>query len=363
MANKYLFSNNPFQVNINIAIMANISNITEKIGQEDPIVYKESIFANNIWIYGSGVIIVFGTIGNLLSGLVMMRKSLQRHTTSLYLTVLAVVDTAVLYTGLLRYWIRALYGLDIRTLSVAGCKLHIFLVYFLVHFEAWILVWVAVERLVAIFVPHRAKDLFTKKSAAIQLIVTATALMILNAHFFWTETIVDTYCFPSDTKYEYFRNVVWSWIDFVVASLAPFVLMISINVAIIVRLVYLRKRHNLNARADDKTRMTTMTTILITVSCMFFITTAPITIYIGTQKHWRSKAETDRDEAKIELVWASVNMAAYTNCATNFILYCLSGPSFRRELVKMLHLDRWLNKVQPIDHSTVSTILGTIRTN
>ncbi|KAK2158226.1 hypothetical protein LSH36_174g02024 [Paralvinella palmiformis] len=193
--------------------------------------------------------------------------------------------------------------------------------------------------------------------------LTATALMILNAHFFWTESIVDTYCYTSDTKYEYFRNVVWSWIDFVVASLAPFVLMISINVAIIVRLVYLRKRRNLNARADDKTRMNTMTAILITVSLMFFITTAPITIFVGTQEYWWSKAETDRDAAKLDLVWASVNMAAYTNCAINFILYCLSGPSFRRELAKMLLLERWLNKVQPIDNSTVSTALGTIRTN
>jgi len=343
--------------------MANASNTTESIFREDPSIYQEYILANNMWLYGSGVIIIFGTIGNLLSGLVMMRKSLQRHTTSFYLTVLAVVDTAVLYTGLLRYWIRALRGLDIRSLSVASCKIHIFFVYFLMQFEAWILVWVAVERLAAIFVPHHAKEMFTKKFASIQLALTGTTLMALNAHFFWTKTIVKTYCYTSDDKYSYFVNVIWSWIDFVIASLAPFVLMLSINVAIIARLLYLRKLRNLNARADANTRINTMTTILITVNFMFFVTTAPITIYIGTQKHWNDQVKTYRDLAKLHLAWASINMAAYTNFAINFILYCLSGPSFRRELARMLHIERWFRKIQPTDRSTGSTALGTIRTN
>ncbi|KAK2170559.1 hypothetical protein LSH36_2g10077 [Paralvinella palmiformis] len=343
--------------------MANVSNTTENIADKDPIVYKESILANNLWMYMPGVIIIFGTIGNLLSGLVMMRKSLQRHTTSLYLIVLAVVDTAVLYTGLLRYWIRALYGLDIRTLSVAGCKIHTFLVYFLVHFEAWILVWVAFERLVAVYVPHRAKQAFTKKSAAVQLAVTAAALMTLDAHFFWTQSIVSTVCYLSDVKYEYFVRKIWSWIDFVIASLAPFVLMLSINVAIIGRLVHMKRVRSQNVTVDVNTRMSSMTAILITVNFTFFVTTAPITIYIGTQNIWWDRVYNPQEEAQHELQWASVNVAAYTNFAINFILYCLSGPTFRRELAKMLYLDRLLPKIRPIGDSSATTTLGSVKSS
>ena len=342
--------------------MANVSNTTESIREDDLVSYPEKLQANNVWIYGSAVILVFGTIGNLLSGLVMMRKSLQRHTTSLYLSVLAVVDTAVLYTGLLRYWIRALRQVDIRNLSSAGCKIHIFLVYFLFQFEAWILVWVAVERLVAIFVPHRANEVFTKKFAAIQIALTGAVLFAVNAHFFWTHTIADAYCYRSK-QYTYFMDHIWNWLDFVLSSLAPFVFMLSINVAIISRLLYLQRMRKANVRADNNARMNTMTAILITVNFMFFVTTAPITIYIGTQKHWYDNARTNKDYARLELVWACVNMAAYTNFAINFILYCLSGPAFRKELVRMLHLDKWLNKVQPIEQSTASTALATIRAN
>ncbi len=67
--------------------------------------HLESSLGRNLWAYGSPVLIIIGTVGNLLSAVVMLRQNLRKCTTSLYLLVLAVVDTLVLYTGLLRHWI------------------------------------------------------------------------------------------------------------------------------------------------------------------------------------------------------------------------------------------------------------------
>jgi hypothetical protein len=103
-----------------------------------------------------------------------------------------------------------------------------------------------------------------------------------------------------------------------------------------------------------------MTGILITVSFVFFLTTAPINIFLATENRWNSAAVTPGDVAKIEIVWAGVNMAAYTNNALNFILYCLSGPRFRSEFLRMMHIDRCLRKVRPIE---TSTTIATIETN
>ena len=317
------------------------------------------IRARNIWIYGAALIIIFGTVGNVLSILVMARKSLRRHTTSLYLIVLAVVDTLVLYTGLLRYWIREVSGTDVRGASVPSCKIHIYSVYFLFQFEAWILVCVALERLAAIFVPLRAKRIFTKRFACIQLAITGVVLLGVNAHFFWTYTLGDAECRSFHSSFVKFVEEIWPWVDFVVASLAPFVLMFSMNIAIIARLVYLHNMRKKNLNQSSDTKMTTMTGILITVNFAFLITTAPIAIYLATELKWYAEATTPSDIARLGVVWASVNLTAYTNNAINFILYIFSGPRFRKELLMMLHIDRWRRQVNPIETSTTVAVVET----
>ena len=55
---------------------------------------------NNIWIYASPLLIILGTVGNVLSGRVMLGKRLRKHTTSVYLIALAVVDTFILYSNM-----------------------------------------------------------------------------------------------------------------------------------------------------------------------------------------------------------------------------------------------------------------------
>jgi hypothetical protein len=227
----------------------------------------------------------------------------------------------------------------------------------LFQYEAWILVCVAFERLGAIFVPLRAKALFTKTFAAIQVGIVGVLILALNAHFFWTHTLVGGECDTNNIAHELFMIQVWTWMDFTVASLAPFFLMLLINVSIIARLIYLHNMRKNNQSHSSDAKVTTMTGILITVSFVFFATTAPIAIYLATDVQRKSNAITIDDFAKLDDVWASVNMAAYTNNAINFILYCLSGPRFRSEFLKMMHIYRCLRKVRPTEPSTtIATI-------
>jgi len=49
--------------------------------------------------------------------------------TSFVLTALAVVDMAVIYTGLMRLWVGFTFHKDLRAASSAACKIHICLTY------------------------------------------------------------------------------------------------------------------------------------------------------------------------------------------------------------------------------------------
>ena len=297
-----------------------------------------------IWIYGGASLLILGSIGNTLTVIVIMRSKLRRLTTSVYLIVLAIVDTAVLYNGLMRYWLNELTGVDIRMMSIASCKIQTFLAYFLVHFEAWILVCVAFERVAAIFFPHRAKVIFTQRFAIVQIAFTGLILITINLHFFWTHTLLNGRCLLSDDKFEYFADNIWKWLDFVLSSFAPFVFMLSFNVAIISRLIYLKRRKNRSTDINNR-KLNTMTGILVTISFVFFLTTAPISFLWRREYH--DLCELEKEE------WAIVNIIAYTNNAINFILYCLSGPGFRKELIKLLNIDKFLNKIHPTEQSTI----------
>ena len=60
---------------------------------------------------------VCGTVGNVLSGIVMTRRSLKKSSTSYLISILAVVDTLVLWVDLSRQWSMVVYNYDIRNIS------------------------------------------------------------------------------------------------------------------------------------------------------------------------------------------------------------------------------------------------------
>jgi len=306
----------------------------------------------NIWLHGGIFLIVLGTIGNSLSLAVMMRKNLRRHTTALYLMVLAVVDTAVLYNWFVRNWTYAISGIDTRLLSVASCKIHTFCSYFFVDFESWILVLVSFERLFAVFAPHRVRNIFTKKSAIIQITATGVFLVIVNLHFFWTQDLENGVCDAIERRYMYFSRV-WNWIDFVICSFAPFAIMLSSNVAIITRLVCLQKTKK---QSSTNKRNNTMTLTLIIVTFVFFLTTGPLTVLVSTGYYWVQRANSNAELKTLSVIWASFNILAYVNNAVNFILYCLSAPNFRKELAEMLHLEKCWKKIRVEPSSNTATV-------
>ncbi len=289
----------------------------------------ESDLAGNIWVYGAPVIIVIGTVGNLLSAAVMLRPNLRKCTTSLYLLVLAVVDTLVLYTGLLRHWIRERFGIDVQDDSIAGCRVHVFVLHLARGVEAWVIVCVGIERMVAVFFPHKSKRVFTRRFAAYQMVIIGAILAVVNSHIYWTYTLVMGHC-VEDSRYELFTENVFPWINFSLASLIPFLVMLVANSAIAAKLIHTNhvRKVKLNVEKDEK--LTSMTVILLSISVIFLLTTAPMAVLSIVF------LPIDRDDwAPYRLVWSSLNLLFYTNYSVNFLLYCVSAPIFRREFFEM----------------------------
>ena len=143
-----------------------------------------------LWKYAAPILLLAGTLGNVFSILVLSRKSLRASATSVFLMTLAVSDTMILNTGLLRQWIKYTFELDIRNVSDSACKFHWAITYFSFYLSPWLLANVAIERFVAVFLPVKHKSLYSWKRAVIAVSVTMVCLGLITSHFYFTYNLV-----------------------------------------------------------------------------------------------------------------------------------------------------------------------------
>ena len=315
--------------------------------------YKAGIM---IWKVVPPILILVGTIGNILSILVLTRRSIRVSTTALYLTFLAFSDLCVLYTGLLRQWLIYLFEFDVRHVSNAGCKMHIWLLYSSLDFSAWILIAVTLERVISAWCPYSAKTKCSRKYATVLVIVILIFLLVLNSHLLYgmvhkerldasTNTTVISKCVEINNKYGDFFNLTWPWIDLCVFCLIPFSVIVIGNGFIILKVIKSQRKTKARVVPSINTGETrtshrntskhsSMTAMLFTLNMVFLVTTSPVSIYNIGYTHWLTDG-THQTYASLDLWWAIVNMLMYTNNSLNFLLYCLSGTRFRQEVIRL----------------------------
>jgi hypothetical protein len=95
------------------------------------------------------VILILGSLGNLLSFCVLLRANLRRYSTFCYLACLALVDTGVLITFCTNFISLHHFNNDIQNEPFA-CKLFSFCIYFLPQYSSWILIVINIDRVISI---------------------------------------------------------------------------------------------------------------------------------------------------------------------------------------------------------------------
>ena len=329
-----------------------------------------------IWKVVPPILIVFGSIGNILSIVVLTRKSIRNSTTALYLTFLAFSDILVLYTGLLRQWIYHVFDYDIRHFSEITCKIHLWLVYTCLDLSAWIIMTLTMERVMATWWPFRARRLCGLACAVVLLVAIVILLLAVNSHFMYgmvhkthSDTngtvLTDEKCIAVHDDYaEFFINV-WTLIDLCMFCLVPFSVIVIGNICILAKLMRSQRRLSAVSLPHDETSIrrrsssgsggaiSSLTAMLLVLNTVFLVTTLPISVYNIGYNYWRH-TEDPRAIASLELWWAIVNMLMYANNCVNFLLYCLSGSRFRGEAKKVFCACRREEHNAPVFLATVT---------
>lgn len=281
-------------------------------------------------------VILFGLVGNILSMLTWSRGRHRSTSTAALLTALAVMDTVVLTMPALEYWVMSVFKILLRQHNTYACKLFGFASYFGPSSSSWIIVLVTGERLVSIWFPVKVRLFCTRAKVCICLAVVCCLLAAIYSPF-----LVETNLFISESQnttscdwdqqgsfYIHFYRV-WMWIDLCLLFMIPFILIVIGNSLILYKL--LKSRHILRRQGENashRTRVANAFTIrAIILSIFFLICLLPVTtneVYL---------AHTGVNNATANNI---SNILLYANSALNFILYCVVGSGFRKDMKSVL---------------------------
>ncbi|KAL8590285.1 hypothetical protein ACOMHN_006401 [Nucella lapillus] len=322
----------------------------------------------------SPLIVALGTFGNVMTLLILRTMPLgAANSVSVFFAALAVSDLVLLYTGLLRRWLFSMGMGDVRNLHDAVCKLHLFLVYLSGMTSAWFLVAMTLQRVTSVLWPHRVALMCTRRKSQVTVGLLVLLLAALNSPLMviytlrtptTTSTAAPT-CSPvDDANLQFFDSIVQPWIDLVVSSFLPSLLLLLGNSALTLTLYgSMRQARQMTSQGDTTTTTrkkatSSLTVTLISVSVTYLCLTLPVCVFSIVYEYLD-----DSDiyfVAWMELVWMVCNLLWYCNSAINFYLYCLTGSKFRAQSKRLLCL-----AASPRDARAFSTsgILVTTKTS
>ncbi|PVD21427.1 hypothetical protein C0Q70_19600 [Pomacea canaliculata] len=319
--------------------------------------------------YVPPVLIVLGTLGNIVSFIVLRRRAMCKVSSYLYLASLAVADSLVLYIGLLRLWLIELIEVDFHNSSDWVCKLMVSFGYIASDLSVWMIIAVTVERYIVVCFPLRACTMCNTNRAKVVICFIALLIFCINIHFFWTVSLVEdsnnvTNC-QATPSHIYLVDEIWPWVDACFYSFLPFVTILILNILIISEVVKARThRQNLQSmneyhyhqqrpqrpqqrrstaatvfgcrRFSSPGEGTKLTVMLLTVSFTFLLTTLPMNISLIVTAFWNQQKHSERQMAQFNLAKTITELLMYVNHSINFFLYCATGQKFRKQIAELI---------------------------
>ncbi|CAF1284241.1 unnamed protein product [Adineta steineri] len=305
--------------------------------------------AHQIELYTYPILLVIGTIGNLLSLIVLIQ--MRQHSVYRYLTFMSIADTIVLYIGLLRELLLS-SNLHIHIQGTLLCKLHVFFFYNTLHLSSWFRCCLNLDRYVAVKFPIFTSKWCRTRQATINSSVVLTILSISNIHLLIfvqgeDKNIINSnrstvnpfqyqQCYLHES-YIYFFERIYTWIDMFLVTIIPFIFIILCNLTVINRVFLVSnssKKTDLVCRSKATNRLRSLCLMMICSSFVFVATTLPVTAFIIDLLS--NKVSFDSIRCR-RIQWTIYNILMYFNYAS-ILSYCISGTEFRHVLMKTIHM-------------------------
>ncbi|ELT91182.1 hypothetical protein CAPTEDRAFT_128422, partial [Capitella teleta] len=128
------------------------------------------------------LLVIFGSIGHVLTFIVLSRPRMKYTSIYSYLFALSCADAIVLWVSCFKAWIRLMTGFELMHVSAAACKVVTFFYLFSTYLSSWLIVAMTADRFTAVWLPLKASSLCSVRHARILTIVLALLAIASNVH-------------------------------------------------------------------------------------------------------------------------------------------------------------------------------------
>ena len=202
---------------------------------KDPLFLQ--LFVKHLNLYLLPVIVIVGTIGNILSFYVLIKSPQLRHqSANVYLAFLSLVDTGFLCC-LLIVWIDFLKMHTVFSLN-GFCQIIPYVTYVFGFLSVYTVVSFTVERFVVTYNPLKRYTLCTRRRAKINLATLSIIALIFYSFPLYMSAVIHHGTITACQPRPHFIKAAYilSSIDTVVTLLLPSVAILVLNVAIFVKI-------------------------------------------------------------------------------------------------------------------------------
>ena len=289
-----------------------------------------------------------GVIGNALTFAVFSMKGYRGSLTSMLYRALAVADgiVVVLYDGLHSLPVQIVEK-SVFTRNTVSCKMITSLYFWFRAFSGWVLVLIALERVIGVLFPHRAKVLCRKRPFGWMILGTSIVLLAFYAPLVFSIEHVAIYIddvyygggcstAPPGSPLEWYGVVFFNWMNLMAASILPFFFIITFNILIIYGILKARLVVKQASSYQSGSQKNNTVAILMSISVTFIILTLPYPVYFVLENIYRKQDSGSENYNKIMLLGAFAPICDSVNHSINIVLYCLCGNKFRTQLKALL---------------------------
>jgi neuropeptide Y receptor type 1 len=300
-----------------------------------------------------GTIAAFGIIGNIISIIVWNRlikgKLKDNKSTGIYLITLAICDTGVLVFFLLADTIKAdnaqLNNNFAYAAFFAWFGFPVF--FFFVVASIWMVVGVTVNRYLMIQFPTKVRKIYSGwRTYASMGLFLGFAFVINIPHFFNFHVPFKNGTYNLElTEYGNTKGseVYEFWVHCIFLVLAPWLSIAVLNGLIIYKLNQQAKKFSemkdrtkgnvdKTSKKDRREREMTIMLLSVTFTFLLFLLWQCVTQCLFMLGFNKDKQDTSMSWHYVDRSFAFAKLGVVVNSSINWLLYCISGSAFRKEM-------------------------------
>lgn len=273
-------------------------------------------------------LLVSGSLGNLLTMLVIWAYKSMRSTSRFLFFLLACADEVTLFLAEVRYWTLAAFGWDLRDYNAFICRAHTFLTTTFVGSSVWILCHISLERMWLAWFPTKKHPFGRVRSVVIVIIVTVIFNVALNISYLF-RAYSDGHC--GDITVGYKKAV--PLLGYILSYFLPFVIMLMATVLLLWKILRQKRQVGIRDASSSMSRSLKTTTImLVAIVAAQLVLGTPgyvfsILIDFKLLEHFNKK--------DVNAVYVTLLSLMVMNNASNFYIYVLSARGFRQTFLKL----------------------------